>query len=148
MSIICIKAHHMREMYDTFRPEGFGTLNSYLMMDNPSGFIDFVKKVFEAEELSRTEDEEGTIRNCILKIGDSCFMVAQAWNKATHMPTAYYLYVKDTDALYQKALNHGCSSEFEPMDMDYGDRQGGVKDPFGNYWWISTRLVEGSYESS
>jgi len=29
----------------------------------------------------------------------------------------------------------------DPMDMPYGDRQGGVVDPCGNTWWISTRLV-------
>ena len=138
----------MREMYDTFRPEGFTTLNSYLMMEDPSRFIDFVKKVFEAEELSRTLSDDGIIRNCVLKVGDSCFMVAQARDKFTHMPTAYYLYVKDADAIYQRAMDHGCSSEFEPMDMPYGDRQGGVQDPFGNYWWISTRLVDGGYKSS
>jgi hypothetical protein len=26
----------------------------------------------------------------------------------------------------------------EPMDQFYGDRSGGVKDPSGNTWWIST----------
>jgi hypothetical protein len=34
---------------------------------------------------------------------------------------------------------------FEPMDMPYQDRQGGVTDPFGNIWWISTRLAAESF---
>jgi uncharacterized glyoxalase superfamily protein PhnB len=33
------------------------------------------------------------------------------------------------------------------MDMPYGDRQAGVTDPFGNLWWISTRLVQEPYDS-
>ncbi|MEM6806012.1 MAG: VOC family protein [Bacteroidota bacterium] len=135
----------MKNLYQTFRPEGFGNLNIYLMMDDPQAFIDFVQNVFAAEEISRTEDEEGVIRNSILKIGDTCMMVAQVQKGFSHMSMAFYLYVNDTDSLYQKALDAGCEALFEPMDMDYGDRQGGVKDPFGNYWWISKRLVEEAY---
>jgi uncharacterized glyoxalase superfamily protein PhnB len=33
----------------------------------------------------------------------------------------------------------------EPADMPYDERQAGVCDPFGNYWWISRRLVAGPY---
>ena len=36
--------------------------------------------------------------------------------------------------------------QMDVSDMPYGDRQGGVKDPFGNIWWISQRLVDGPYE--
>lgn len=33
-----------------------------------------------------------------------------------------------------------------PMDMPYGDRQGGVIDPSGNSWWISTRFQQQPYD--
>ena len=36
---------------------------------------------------------------------------------------------------------------FRPADMPYQDRQAGVIDPSGNYWWISRRLVEEPYDS-
>ena len=29
--------------------------------------------------------------------------------------------------------------------MPYGDRQGGIKDPCGNIWWLSQRLIPGPY---
>ena len=48
-------------------------------------------------------------------------------------------------AMYQRALDHGAVSELHPADMDYGDRQAGVKDMAGNYWWISKRLEEKGY---
>ena len=36
--------------------------------------------------------------------------------------------------------------EMDVADMPYGDRQGGVRDPHGNIWWISQRTVEAPYE--
>jgi len=35
--------------------------------------------------------------------------------------------------------------EIEVGDMPYGDRQGGVKDPHGNIWWISQRTLHDPY---
>ena len=61
------------------------------------------------------------------------------------MPSAFYLYVEDADAAMKKAIDAGADLEMEVADMDYGDRQGGVRDPFGNIWWISQRLVNAPY---
>src|SRR3989442_4434617 len=36
------------------------------------------------------------------------------------------------------ALKAGATSLREPMDAFYGDRTAGVKDSFGNSWWIAT----------
>ena len=45
----------------------------------------------------------------------------------------------------KKAIENGAALEMEAGDMPYGDRQGGVVDPFGNLWWISQRLVKEPY---
>src|SRR5258705_5452981 len=42
------------------------------------------------------------------------------------------------DAAYQRALQAGGSSIAEPEDKPYSERSAGVKDSFGNIWWIST----------
>lgn len=34
----------------------------------------------------------------------------------------------------------------EPADQFYGDRTGGVKDSFGNIWWIATHTEDMSPE--
>jgi len=54
------------------------------------------------------------------------------------MPASIHLYVNDADATYKRALQAGGTSLMEPSDQFYGDRNGGVKDAFGNHWWIST----------
>ena len=61
------------------------------------------------------------------------------------MPSAYYIYVENSDQAMKQAMLAGATLEMEVFDMPYGDRQGGVRDPFGNIWWISQRLVDGPY---
>ena len=56
------------------------------------------------------------------------------------------LYVTDTDATYRRALKAGATSLREPMDAFYGDRSAGVKDAFGNSWWIATHQQDISRE--
>jgi uncharacterized glyoxalase superfamily protein PhnB len=57
-------------------------------------------------------------------------------------PTALHLYVPDADAIYARALRAGATSMQEPADQHYGDREAGVKDPFGNHWYIGTHQPE------
>ena len=135
----------MNNIYQTYRPDGFATVNSYLMTENPQQLINWLKKVFEAEEKSSTVTPEGIIQNVILKIGDSCIMIAQASAMFEGMTTCLYLFVNDVDQVYRKALDAGGIEIFAPEDMGYGDRQGGVQDPAGNYWWISKRITEQAY---
>ena len=88
----------MNPIFDTYRPEGFHTLNGYLFLENPEELISFLSAVFLAEEISRTVGEDGKlIRNCILRIGDSSIMLAQASEAFAGMRTCFYLYVSDVD---------------------------------------------------
>jgi PhnB protein len=136
----------MNSNFDTFRPDGFRTVNSYLFVADPQGLIDYLEKSFFAEEINRTlRPDTGEIANVILKIGDASIMLSQANGPFMDMRTSFYLYVKDVDEMYQRALDNGGKSIFEPADQDFGDRQGGIEDPAGNYWWISTRLSESNY---
>jgi len=133
-------------LFETFTPKGFTNVNSYLFTEKPLQLIEFLKAVFYAEELSSTIDEDGeTIRNCVLKIGDTCIMIAQANGQFLNMRTALYLYVSDVDGTHTRALANGAKEVFPPEKMDYGDYQGGIKDVAGNYWWISNRKLKESY---
>ena len=58
------------------------------------------------------------------------------------LPSGFYLYVPDTDAVYEAALRAGASSTLEPADQFYGDRNAGVQDPWGNNWWIATHIED------
>ncbi len=137
----------MNNLFNTYRPDGFSTVNSYLFVSNPRGLIDFLKRAFEAQEVSLTlRPDNGLIANCILKIGDSCIMISQANGAFVDMRSALYLYTNDVDTLYEHAVALGAKSVFPPANQEYGDRQAGIEDPCGNYWWISQRLEEKGYK--
>lgn len=136
----------MKEIFKTYKPEGFTSVNTYLFVENPNELIDFITKVFDATEVSRTMNpDNGDIANLILKIGDTCIMLSQARGQFLGMSTCLYLYVNDVDAVHKKALEAGATELFGAADMDFGDRQSGIQDPAGNYWWISERLVKKPY---
>lgn len=133
-------------MYNTYRPEGFGTVNPYLFVEKAEELIHFLKLTFDAEEINRSMNpQNGDVGNVILKIGDNCIMISQARGQFMGMRTAFYLFVEDVDKAYEKAVEQGAKTVFPPSDQDYGDRQAGIEDPFGNYWWISMRLEEKGY---
>jgi uncharacterized glyoxalase superfamily protein PhnB len=58
------------------------------------------------------------------------------------MPTMFYLYVEDADALYNRALAAGAALLSPPTDHPYGDRSGAVTDPCGNQWWFATHVKD------
>ncbi len=135
----------MKNVFDTYRPNGFSTVNPYLFAEYPEELIDFLVRAFGAKEINRSSMPNGEIANSIIKIGDSCFMISQARDQFLGMRTSFYLFVDDVDLIYNRAIENGAKSELKPMDMDYEDRQGGIVDPAGNYWWISKRLKEEQY---
>jgi PhnB protein len=137
----------MQKIFDTYRPDGFKTVNAYLFVDNPQELIDFLKNAFYAEEKNRSiNPTNGDIANCILQIGDSCFMISQARGQFLNMKTALYLFVENVDEIHKRAVECGATVEFLPTDLPYNDRQSGIIDPSGNYWWISKRLKNTAYE--
>jgi len=128
-------------------PEGYGTVFPYLLVADLARFVDFTSKVFGAKELGRTVAPDGRVFNCRLRIGTTSFMVSEVDGKTFQaMPVMHYIYVENADATFAKALEHGATKLMDVTDQPYKDRQGGVIDPCGNTWWISTRLVEEPYD--
>lgn len=126
-------------------PEGYGTVFPYMIVADADGFARFLSEVFEASELGRTVAPDGRVANIRIRIGTTSFMVGEAQGMKP-VPGSYYIYVDDVDAVFEKAVEAGASVVMKPADMPYMDRQGGVQDPHGNYWWISRRLVEEPYK--
>jgi PhnB protein len=81
-----------------------------------------------------------------IEIGTSIIMASEANEQYPSMPSAYYIYVENAHSDMNQAISAGAVLEMDVADMTYHDRQGGVKDPFGNIWWISQRLVDRPYE--
>jgi uncharacterized glyoxalase superfamily protein PhnB len=56
-------------------------------------------------------------------------------------PQALHLYVEDADRVYAQALAAGATSLHPLTDQPYGDREGSVRDAFGNHWYIATHTA-------
>ena len=118
--------------------EGFRTMTPYLTVREAPELLEFVKKAFGAQELMRSTGSAGGM-HAEVRIGDSMVMIGGGgeW-RGTPMPTSIWLYVEDTDAVYEAALRAGAKSMSPPVDQPYGDREASVTDVGGNHWYIST----------
>jgi PhnB protein len=126
-------------------PRGFFTVTPYLVAADGPALLDFAKAAFGAEETARFIGSVGGMHG-EARFGDTMMMLGggvpgRPFSGKT-MTAALHLYVKDTDAAYKKALEAGATSMGAPQDHDYGERGAGVKDPFGNYWYIATAKGE------
>ncbi len=102
--------------------------------------LTFVKRAFGAQELGRHASPDGVIHHVTVKIGDSHMEMGEAHGAYQPMRSMFYLYLPDVDGAYGRALAAGGSSISEPADQPYGDRNAGVRDPFGNEWYLATHV--------
>jgi PhnB protein len=132
----------------------------FIYVKGPATAAEFYKKVFGATELMREVDPSGIVSHVQIKIGDSRFMlrdpstpdvaeyVAKGFARTPQelggTPVHLYLYVEDADAAFNRALASG-SKLVDPLeDKEWGDRCGGIRDPFGLIWYIATPIKHAS----
>lgn len=123
-------------------PDGFRTVTAYLFVPGTAKLIEFLKAAFDASEIARHDGPNGEVMYAQMQIGDSMIMLSEPREPWKPMPCGIYLYVKDTDLTYRWAIAAGATSLMEPSNQFYGDRNAGVRDPFGNNWWIGTHIED------
>lgn len=124
----------------TYKPAGYPSVSAYVMSDNAAGVVAFVKATFGATEHRRMDRPDGGISHVELRIDDSVVMLSEATAEYPAVITWLHVYVPDVDATYARALAAGGTSVMEPVHKGDPDKRGGVKDPGGNTWWISTQV--------
>ena len=125
-----------------YRPEGFGTVTPYVVVQDAAALIDFAARTFGAKELSRQIESAGAM-HAVIEIGDAKLMIGGggpglSW-RGDPMPTAFHVYVGDTDAAFARAVEAGAAVVAPPEDKPYGERLAAVKDPQGSAWYIATQ---------
>ena len=127
-------------------PHGLHTATPYLFVQGAAGAIDFYKAAFNAKELMRMPAPGGRVGHAQIKIGDSHIMLsdespdmgAPGPKRLGGSPVMLYLYVKDVDAVVAQAVAAGARLIHPVKDQFYGDRSGGLEDPFGHIWHVAT----------
>ncbi len=119
--------------------KGHQPVMPYLILKNSEGFIDFTKIVFNASEIYKGYDEENPnqIVHAEVQINGCNIMMADVTEDFDTANANLFIYVDDADETYQLALQNGATVVNEIAEQSYG-RGGGVKDPWGNVWWISS----------
>ena len=126
-------------------PKGFHTVTPYLTVTDSARAIDFYKRAFGAEELYRVDGPDGKVAHAEIKIGDSIIMLSDempGWSRSSQSlggtAVNIFLYVKDVDQVFNRAVAEGAKVGMPVSDMFWGDRYGQVTDPFGHSWSLAT----------
>ena len=127
-------------------PKGYHSVTPWIISRHSARLIEFLTAAFGAEEIARVVGDDGSIGHAEVRIGDSVVMMFDAKPHWPDTPAFLRLYVADGDAVFQQALRAGATSVTEMTHLFWGDRVGRVRDPFGNLWWIQTRVEDVSLE--
>lgn len=130
------------------------SLNMYLTIKDCDKAIVFYQTVFDAVEKFRLLMPNGKIAHAEILIEGSLLMMAEEnsdWGNISPAtlggnPLTISLYVKNVDAVFQKAVAAGATIIMPVKDEFYGDRAGQVRDPFGYKWMIATHIEDVSPE--
>ena len=128
-------------------PEGYHTITPHLTVRGADRAIEFYKRAFGAQELTRMPGPDGKgVIHAEIKIGDSIvFLNDELPDKGSRSPQSLggiagmlHLYVEDVDAAFKLAVEAGAQVRMPVADMFWGDRYGKVIDPFGHEWGLGT----------
>jgi PhnB protein len=135
-------------------PEGYHSVTPYLIVDGAAAAIEFYKKIFGAIEVVRMPAPGGRIGHAEIKIGDSHVMLAdenpemnaRSPKSVGGSSISLLLYVENVDKIVERAVAAGAKLERPVEDKFYGDRMGGIVDPFGHLWYVGTHIEDVSPE--
>ena len=130
-----------------YRPEGYHNLTPYLIVKDGAAAVRFYQAAFGATVREQLTTSDGRVRHAELVIGDSPVMLGEHEGVTfeavpPYAPVSLYAYVEDADAVFAKAIAAGATEVAPVSQKFYGNREGGVADPFGITWWLSTRVEE------
>ena len=132
-------------------PEGYPQVMPYLCVDGAAEAIGFYGEVFGAKERMRMPgDTPEKIGHAELEIGESILMLSDPSPEMGALdpksvggtPVTVVVYVGDVDKACAKAVELG-AKELRPVENQfYGDRVGGIEDPWGHRWSVHTHVED------
>jgi PhnB protein len=131
-------------------PAGYREVTPYLSIRGASEAIEFYKKAFGAKELMRMPGPEGKLGHAEIGIGGSRVMLSDEYPPMDFLgpqsrggtTVHLHVYMKDVDAVVERAVAAGAKLVQPVENKFYGDRTGSVQDPFGHVWHIATHVED------
>jgi PhnB protein len=130
-------------------PEGYRSVNVILTVDDAAKAIDFYTQAFGATEISRLPMGD-KVGHAELQIGDTRIMLNDEFPEHGNVgpkarggtPVGLIIYTDDVDSAFRKAIEAGGTQTMPVEDQFWGDRMGGLTDPFGHKWSIATHVED------
>ena len=131
-------------------PDDYPRVTPYLIVDGAGAAIDFYCSVLGATERVRMPGPDGRVGHAALQLGDSIIMLAdenaqmdvRGPRAIGGTPVSLHVYVEDSDAVFERAVQAGARALRAVEDRFYGDRSGQFEDPFGHRWDVSTHVED------
>ncbi|MGW3651735.1 VOC family protein [Streptomyces sp. NPDC000878] len=123
-------------------PEGYTTVAPWVVTDDTGAFLDFVAQVFGGEELGRVLTEDGLVGHGEIRVGDTVVLAFDRHADWPVMPSLLRVYVADADHVFSQAVAAGGQVVTAVANDAFGQRGGRIKDPFGNIWWVVSRVED------
>ncbi|MGW2085604.1 VOC family protein [Streptomyces sp. NPDC001880] len=123
-------------------PQGYTTVAPWVVTDDTGAFLDFVSQAFGGEELARVSTEEGSIGHGEIRVGDTVVLAFDRHADWPTMPSLLRVFVADADEVFSRAVAAGGQIVTSLLDDAFGQRGGRIKDPFGNIWWVVSRVED------
>jgi PhnB protein len=106
--------------------------------------IDFYKKAFNAVELRRFSNDDGSVHVAEFTIDGALFHLHEQTERNNRVSPDEHggttvvigLMVNDVHGVVEQAVAAGAKVISPVQDYDYGYRQGDIVDPFGHQWQI------------
>jgi PhnB protein len=130
----------------------------FLYIEGAAKAVEFYQSVFGATVLMRDEEPSGIVSHAMLKMGDTTVMLSDPSSRdvkqndvhgLSRPPRSYggspvhlYIYVADVDDVVRRAVAAGAKAIDQVEDRDWGDRCGGIEDPWGHVWFVGTPLKD------
>ncbi|MFC9593587.1 VOC family protein [Streptomyces sp. NPDC056944] len=123
-------------------PKGYTTVAPWVVTDDTGAFLDFVARAFGGEELARVVTEDGAVGHGEIRVGDTVVLAFDRRADWPVLPSLLRVFVADADEAFARAAAAGAQVVTPLADDAFGQRGGRVRDPFGNIWWVISRVEE------
>jgi uncharacterized glyoxalase superfamily protein PhnB len=100
--------------------------------------LGFLKAVFNVT-VNEGQEPKGTIWQREAILGNTVLKIGRADSSATPTNSVLYVWTRDLDGTYARAINQGAALISPPTDQPWGVREAGFRDPQGQIWWIGDR---------
>jgi PhnB protein len=125
-------------------PENLSPLIPQFIVKNAMGYIEFLKAAFDAKapRPPAMVPGGGGVMHAQLNIEGQAVFVGDPMGGMEPLRLGICLFVKDCDAVFERAKKAGAKVLQPPAVQPWGDRWCLVEDPAGNQWQIATHVED------